>query len=38
MVKATVPASNWCNGKHSQSEVDASKAERGGFFARLFGR
>jgi len=38
MVKATVPASNWCNGKHTQSEIDASKAERGGFFARLFGR
>ena len=37
-VKATVPASQWCNGKHTQSEIDAAKAQQGGFFARLFGR
>ncbi|MGB3375624.1 MAG: hypothetical protein WBA87_10865 [Microbacterium sp.] len=37
-VKQSVPASQWCNGKHSQSEIDAAKAARGGFFARLFGR
>ncbi|MGC3972750.1 MAG: hypothetical protein QM775_37050 [Pirellulales bacterium] len=37
-VKASVPASQWCNGKHTQAEIDAAKAEQGGFFARLFGR
>ncbi len=37
-VKRTVPASQWCNGKHTQSEIDAAAASRGGFFARLFGR
>ncbi|MGJ8722478.1 MAG: hypothetical protein ACSHW9_11600 [Salinibacterium amurskyense] len=37
-VKRSVPASNWCNGKHSQSEIDAAKSSQGGFFARLFGR
>ncbi|GAA1325790.1 hypothetical protein ACFSWE_13095 [Leucobacter albus] len=39
MVKMSVPASEWCNGKHSQAQIDAAKASRGpGFFARLFGR
>lgn len=39
MVKMSVPASDWCNGKHSQSEIAAAKESRGGgFFARLFGR
>ncbi|WP_427869310.1 hypothetical protein [Leucobacter luti] len=41
MVKATVPSSDWCNGKHSPAQLEAAraaKAERGGFFARLFGR
>lgn len=38
MVKATVPASNWCNGNHTRSEVDAAKVKRGGFLQRLFGR
>ncbi|MGV8856983.1 hypothetical protein [Rhodoglobus sp.] len=37
-VKRSVPASNWCNGKHSVSEIDAAKANKGSFFARLFGR
>ncbi|AZN29531.1 hypothetical protein EJO69_03815 [Flaviflexus salsibiostraticola] len=37
-VKRTVPASQWCNGKHTQAEIDAAKAERGGFFARMFSR
>lgn len=37
-VKATVPASNWCNGKHSQAEIDAATPERGGIFSRLFSR
>ncbi|GHG50793.1 hypothetical protein GCM10012320_19730 [Sinomonas cellulolyticus] len=37
-VKATVPASNWCNGQHSQAEIAASKAARPGFLARLLGR
>ncbi len=39
MVKASVPAGQWCNGSHSPREIEAAKAERGdGFFARLFGR
>lgn len=37
-VKRSVPSSQWCAGKHTQAEVDAAKAQRGGFFARLFGR
>lgn len=40
-VKASVPASQWCNGKHTPAQLaaaEAEKAERGGFFARLFGR
>ncbi|MDI9628527.1 MAG: hypothetical protein QM286_08285 [Acidobacteriota bacterium] len=37
-VKRTVPASKWCDGKHSQAEIDAAKANRGGFFSSLFGR
>ena len=40
-VKRTVPASQWCGGKHSQAEIEAARAARssgGGFFARLFGR
>lgn len=39
MVKQTVPASQWCNGKHPQAQIDAVKARSGtGLFARLFGR
>ncbi|GAB2563894.1 hypothetical protein [Leucobacter ruminantium] len=38
MVKASVPAAQWCNGKHTTAEIDAARSERGGFFARLFGR
>jgi len=37
-IKRTVPASQWCNGKHTQSEINESKSSQGGFFARLFGR
>lgn len=39
MVKATVPASDWCGGKHTQAQLDAAQANQGGgFFARLLGR
>lgn len=38
MVKMTVPASDWCNGKHTQAQVDEARANRPGFFARFFGR
>jgi hypothetical protein len=38
MVKAGVPAAQWCGGKHTQAQVDMADANRGGFFARLFGR
>jgi len=37
-VKAGVPASQWCNGKHTQAEIDAAASQRRGFFARVFGR
>lgn len=37
-VKRGVPAGQWCNGKHTPAEIQAAKSERGGFFARLFGR
>lgn len=40
-VKATVPAGQWCDGRHSDAERDAARAgrpEASGFFARLFGR
>lgn len=38
MVKAGVPSSQWCNGKHTAAEVAAAKADKGGFFQRLFSR
>ena len=37
-VKASVPAGDWCNGTHSQAQIDAASSHGGGFFARLFGR
>ncbi|WP_414975417.1 hypothetical protein [Gordonia sp. (in: high G+C Gram-positive bacteria)] len=37
-VKAGVPASQWCAGKHSKAEIEAAKARRGGVFARMFSR
>jgi hypothetical protein len=36
-VKKSVPASQWCGGKHSQREIDEANANKG-FFARMFGR
>lgn len=38
MVKKTVPASQWCNGKHTAAEIAEAKANRKGFFSTLFGR
>lgn len=38
MVKMSVPASEWCAGTHTQAQIDVVRSERGGFFARLFGR
>ena len=37
-VESTVPAGQWCNGKHTQAEEDAARAAKPGFFSRLFGR
>lgn len=37
-VRKSVPASDWCNGSHTRGEVQAAQSQRGGFFARLFGR
>jgi len=35
-VKASVPKDQWCDGKHSQAEIDAAKASKG-LLGRLFG-
>lgn len=35
-VKQTVPAADWCNGKHTAAQVEAARTSGGGFFARLF--
>lgn len=35
-VKRTVPASNWCNGKHTREDIEKARAGKG-FLARLFG-
>ncbi len=37
-VKSSVPRGQWCNGEHSQSEIDRAKAARPGLLSRLFGR
>ncbi|MGW9629868.1 hypothetical protein ACWGST_04135 [Agromyces sp. NPDC055520] len=37
-VRRTVPASAWCSGAHTQAQIDAATQNRGGSFARLFGR
>lgn len=36
-VKRGVPAGQWCNGTHTQAEIDAANAGKG-FFQKLFGR
>lgn len=38
MVKASVPASQWCNGGHTAKEIADAKSSQPAFFARLFGR
>lgn len=37
-VKRSVPAGQWCNGKHTAKEVEEAKSTKKGFFAKLFGR
>lgn len=37
-VRRTVPSARWCNGKHSQNEIDQARSARPGLLARLFGR
>ncbi|WP_021010324.1 hypothetical protein [Agrococcus pavilionensis] len=37
-VRRGVPAGQWCNGKHSESEIAEARGARPGFLARLFGR
>lgn len=37
-VKRSVPAAEWCGGRHTSAQVEAANANRDGFFARLFGR
>jgi len=41
MVKAGVPAAQWCNGTHTPAQLAAAeeaKAARRGLLSRLFGR
>jgi len=38
MVKMSVPAAQWCGGKHTPAQIEAAKASQGSFFTRLFGR
>jgi len=35
-VKASVPKDQWCDGKHTQAEIDAARQAKG-LFGRLFG-
>jgi len=37
-VRKTVPASQWCNGTHTQAQLAAPAAPRSGFLARLLGK
>ena len=37
-VKRTVPAAQWCGGRHTQAEIDAAAPPRVGLLARIFGR
>ena len=37
MVKASVPANQWCGGKHTAEQTAAASQNSGGFFSRLFG-
>lgn len=37
-VKQSVPAAQWCDGKHTPAQIDAAKSEQPGFLSRLFGR
>lgn len=37
-VKRTVPASQWCNGRHTQAEIEAAAPTRGGLLSRILGR
>lgn len=37
-VRARVPAGQWCDGRHTPSEIAVAKESRPGLFARLFGR
>ena len=37
MVKASVPAGQWCDGRHTQAEIDAASHSQG-FLDRLLGR
>lgn len=37
-VKASVPADQWCDGRHSDAEIAEARAARGGFLSRLVGR
>lgn len=36
-VKTSVPASEWCNGKHTPAEIEAAAASQKGLLSRIFG-
>ncbi|MFB7844732.1 hypothetical protein [Microbacterium sp. NPDC056052] len=37
-VKRAVPAAQWCEGRHTQAEIDAAAPAKGGLLSRIFGR
>ncbi|MBS1673668.1 MAG: hypothetical protein JSS74_06860 [Actinobacteria bacterium] len=37
-VRRTVAASQWCDGRHTQAQIDATAASKGGLLSRIFGR
>lgn len=37
-VRKSVRASDWCNGTHTPSELQAAQSQKGGLLSRLFGR
>ncbi|MFJ4167424.1 hypothetical protein ACIPY5_17865 [Microbacterium sp. NPDC089698] len=37
-VRRTVPAAQWCDGRHTQTEADAAAPAKAGLLSRIFGR
>lgn len=37
-VKRSVPAAQWCDGRHTQAQIDAARPARSGLLSRILGR